>query len=353
MSTSDDPPIEEDDPRRVLAAAEPASYFRSIAELARSDDGSVLQSLAFSRDLPYHHPECVVVEPRPQGRDEVRLFSHAGYRDFEEVLGSAFADAGVSHLLNDLHHRLIHDHGNVALITNHGQIIDIALVMAAATLALTDPEQKFGILDEHITLSDLAHRSNVLVSRMVTTRQAFGVPAIEVLQHMCRVFLSVPQTNSRRRSRLTPELVRANNELMRAALADQLAGGGQLLAMAASGSQDISLAANLVQRVRATWKQRRGEDPDPAPSLHLQPLYRGTISMMLDVRDILPIAISLDPAHPACEIGAITRVRDSDDCHQVMEWIAAAHGAKTGINTVYHRHEDALLTQVRAVLRPG
>lgn len=350
---SDDSPLDANDPRRVLVAAEPVSYFRSIAELARSDDGSVLQPLPFSRELPYHHPECVIVEPRPQGRDEIHLFSHAAYRDFDAVLGSAFADPAVAHLLNDLHHRLVHDHGNVALVTNHGQIIDIALVLAAASLALTDPERTFGVLAEHMDLRDLAHRSNVVVSRMVTTRQAFGIPAIEVLQHMCRVFLSVPQTNSRRRSRLTPELVRANNDLMRTALADQLGGGGQLLAMAASGSQDISLAANLVQRLRATWKQRRGEDPDPAPSLHLQPLYRGTISMMLDVRDVLPIAISLDPTHPACEIGAITRVRDSDDCHQVMEWIAAAHGAKTGINTVYHRHEDALLTQVRAVLRPG
>ncbi len=335
----------------VLTAVDPATYHRSIAELARPDDGSVLGMLAYDENLPYHDPRCVVVEPVPRGRDEIALFGNAAYRGFDSVLVEAFADPAVAHLLNDLHHRLVHEGANVALVTNHGQIIDIALVLGALVMALSDPERSYGVLGESATLEEISARSNVLVSRMVTTRQAFGIPAIQVLEHFTRTFLSIPQTASRRRSRLTPELVRANNDVMRRELDRRLDGGGQLVAMAASGSQDLSLAANLAQRVQASWRQFRGEEPRETPSLHLQPLYRGTISLMIQTRDVLPVSLSLEPAHPSCVIGPITRVRDDDDCHRVMEWIADAHEQATGVHTVYHRAEDPLLEQIRAVLR--
>lgn len=335
----------------VLAEVDPAAYHRSIAELARPDHGSVLGMLPYDESLPYHDPRCVVVEPQPRGRDEIALFGNAAYRGFDSVLVDRFADPAIGHLLNDLHHRLVHEGANVALVTNHGQIIDIALVLGALVMALSDPERSYGVLGESATLEEIASRSNVLVSRMVTTRQAFGIPAIQVLEHFTRTFLSIPQTASRRRSRLTPELVRANNAVMRRELDRRLAEGGQLVAMAASGSQDLSLAANLAQRVQASWRQFRGEEPRESPSLHLQPLYRGTISLMIQTRDVLPVSLSLEPAHPAVVIGPITRVRDDDDCHRVMEWIAGAHEDSTGIHTVYHRAEDPLLEQIRAVLR--
>lgn len=339
-----------DEARQALQDTDPVAYYRNVAELARTGHGSLLQPLDYDPDLPFHAPTCVVCEPRSENREVLQLFARAAYRDFDRVLMSAFADPGVAHLLNDVFHRLTVDDINVALITNHGQIIDIALVLGALVLAMTDPERSFGVLGRHCDLEELVPRMNVLVSRMVATRQAFGMPTIEVLQRLCRVFLSVPQTTSRRRSRLTPELVRANNVVMRHALDHQLHRGGQLLAMAASGSQDLSLASNLVRQVRHQWRLRRGEEPGPAPSLHLQPLYRGTVTLMLQARYVLPVAISLDPAHPAVVLGALTHVQTEDDCHRTMDWIAEAHEEATGVNTVYHRHEDDLLTQVRNLI---
>jgi hypothetical protein len=47
----------------------------------------------------------------------------------------------------------------------------------------------------------------------------------------------------------------------------------------------------------------------------------------------------------------MTRVRTAEDCHAVMEWVAAAHQERTGVTTIYHHHEDPLLVQVRDVLR--
>ncbi len=350
MSESEPP----DDPlqraRDLLAAADPASTYRSMAGLARSSHGSVLQALPYSAALPFHDPACVVIEPKPDGYDTPHLYARATYRDFDKVLLAPFQSAESAHLLTEVFHRLTIDGSNIALVTNHGEIVDIALVLAALFLALCEPSRTFGVLGERADLDDIASRCNVLVSRMVTTRQAFSVPAVEVLSSMCRSWFSIPQTASRRRVRIDPELVRANNLVMRHELHELLDGGGQLLAMAASGSQDLSLAANLVQRVRATWRQRRGVEPD-GPSLHLQPLYDGTIHLMTTCGYVIPMAISLDATHPACVIGGMSRVREPEDCHAVMDWIASAHQEATGITTIYHHHEDPLLRQVRDVLR--
>jgi hypothetical protein len=211
------------------------------------------------------------------------------------------------------------------------------------------PQRTFGVLGERTTLDQTADRCNVLVSRMVATRQTFNVPALQVLQSGTRVYLTVPQTASRRRSKLDGDLARANNLVMRHELDQRLSGGGQLLAMAASGSQDLMLP-KLMQKARATWRQRRGDDPGEATTLHLQPLYDGTISLMRSCRYVLPVAISLDPATPACVIGGLTLVRENDDCHRIMDWIALSHQEATGVPTIYHWHEDDLLTQVRAFL---
>ncbi len=335
--------------RDLLSDADPVAYYRMLTGLVRASHSSVLQELPYNPALSFHDPSVVVVDPEPTSVETIELYARAAYPDFDKVLYSAFADSDIDQTLTALYHLLVNEGANVVLVTNHGQIIDIALVIGALTAAMLEPGRSFGVLGDRITLEDLADRSNVLVSRMVTTRQAFSVPALQVLQSATRTFLTVPQTASRRRAKLDTALVRANNVLMRSELDQRLAKGGQLLAMAASGSQDLTLP-QLMQKARATWRQRRGDDPGEAPTLHFQPLYDGTISLMQSCRYVLPVAICLDPATPACVIGGITRVREKDDCHRIMDWIAHAHQEATGIPTIYHWHEDDLLTQVRAFL---
>ena len=62
------------------------------------------------------------------------------------------------------------------MVTNHGQIHDIAVVFAALVVAMCRDEQTYGVLGEHLDLEELAPRANVLVSRMVATRQVFDLP---------------------------------------------------------------------------------------------------------------------------------------------------------------------------------
>lgn len=333
----------------LLAGANAEATYRAMLSLVRTGHDEILQTLPFNPSLEFHDPRCVKVDPEPQGLDTIALYARAAFPHFDRVLLDPIDDSRYDHLLNHLQSLLFVENANVAVVTNHGQVIDIALVMAALYMSLCREDRTFSVLDRSVDLADLAPRSNVLVSRMVTTRQALGVPAMQVLQVATRTFLTIPQTASRRRARLDRELVRANNVVMRHELDQQLAEGGQILLMAASGSQDVTLAAGLIQRARESWLHRRGEEPPENGTLHLQPLYDGTMTLMETCDYVLPIAMSLDPGAPCCVLGQMTKITERDDCHRVMEWIAAAHEDETGIPTVYHWHEDDLLTQVRVI----
>jgi hypothetical protein len=342
-------PIEE--ARQLLASTDPAAYYKALSGLARQGHHSVLQPLPYNPALEFHDPTCVVIEPRPANTDTIELYANAAYPEFPWLV-ERFRDPVNAERLDALYQLVFNDGANVAVVTNHGQIIDIALVGGAMIDAMCSAGRQFGVLGEDLEVEDMAVRMNVLVSRMVTTRMAFNIPAMQVLQCGARTFLSVPQTHTRRRAKLDPALVRANNQLMRHELDLRLSEGGQILAMAASGSQDLSVAVEMVQKVKAQWRQLRGVEPDDSrETVHLQPLYDGTINLMLGCRFVLPIAVSLDPARPALEVGSLTRVREKNDCHRIMEWIADAHQAATGLPTIYHRQEDDLLTQVRSIVK--
>lgn len=335
--------------RAVLADTDPVSYFRSLRSLVRDNHSSVLGPLDYNEELSFHDPSQVVVPVAVTNADTTLLYARAAYPEFDEVILAAFTDPTRRDLLVAIYDMLFVEGRNIALVTNHGQIIDIALVVAALFLAMSDEAMEYGVLGQRITPEEIGDRCNTLVSRMVATRQAFGIPALQVTQHAMRVFLSLPQTASRRRAKIDPALVRANNALMRFELEGQLAKGGQLLAMAASGSQDLTIP-QLMSKARAAWRSRRGDDPGEEPTLHLQPLYNGTMSLMRSCDYVLPVAVSLDSRCPAVVVGSMTRLTEDDDCHRVMDWIALAHQEATGIPTIYHQPGDDLLTQVRSLI---
>ena len=343
-------PPEVTDAKALLEGVDAPGFHRAMGKLARSSQSSILGPLPYSAAYEFHDPTVVAVEPEPAGTETVAVYCRAAYPDFDQVLLRAFSDPALDPVLTEIFHLLTSEESNVAIVTNHGQIIDIALVMGAFTVAMCDPSRTFGVLGEHADPVAMAERNNVVVSRMVATRQALGLPAVQLLQSGTRVFFSVPQTHSRRRAKLEPEVVRATNTVMRHELDVQMSLGGQVLAMAASGSQDLSAAAGMARKARAAWKQRRGEEAPESATLHLQPLYNGTINLMLGCRYVLPVAINLEPGTQACVVGSVTRVRTAEDCHRTMDWIADAHQRATGVPTLYHSHEDDLLTQVRGLL---
>ena len=344
-------PLTPDSARELLEGCDHEAFYRSVASLARPGHGSVIQTMEFDSELGFHRADCVTVEPKPQGLDALHLYAKAAWPSFDEDVLASFMRPENAVTLADTFYRLTEEGGNVALVTNHGEIIDIAVVLAGFVIGSIHRGAQFGVLGEDVTVDGYVPHMNLLVSRMVASTAAFGLPTMNVLQSLCRTYLSVPQTVSRRRAKIDSTLARASNVLARHELAQQLDRGGQLLAMAASGSQDLRLASGLIAKVRSNWRTMRNEEPREQPSLHLQPLYDGTINLMLATRYVLPIAVSLNRSHPACVLGQLTRVRSAQDCHDVMHWIAETHQHTTKVVTVYHQQEYALLDQVRTVMR--
>ncbi len=116
---------------------------------------------------------------------------------------------------------------------------------------------------------------------------------------------------------------------MRHELGERLAKGASCWRWPRSGSQDLMLP-KLMQKARAAWRQRRGDDPGETTTLHLQPLYDGTINLMRSCKYVMRSPSAWTPPRRRVVIGGLTRVREKDDCHRIMDWIALAHQEATG-----------------------
>ena len=115
-----------DQARRRLADADPAAVYRSMAGLVRSSH-TLLQPISYSASLAFHQPTCVAVEPEPSTAEAIHLYGRAAYPHFDRDLVDTLASPTLDHLMTEVYHLLVAEGRNIALVTNHGQIIDIAL----------------------------------------------------------------------------------------------------------------------------------------------------------------------------------------------------------------------------------
>jgi hypothetical protein len=202
---------------------------------------------------------------------------------------------------------------NLVIATNHGNLIDIALVEAAVYSILDKQNYKF--------------KTGIIISKMVAML-AFklgedAAPCADVLKLLCDdVFLSFPRSDSIRKSRfsiLRPGEIDKHNKTMRNMVKQKLDDGGMLLALAPSGSKD---------------KESQSE-----PGTYtLGPLGSGTLALMTHPRTyVLPIAIWLEGEEPFMEVCDIPKLITKDeDAHEMMDVISnsLSRGVE-GINFCY------------------
>ena len=129
---------------RLLEEADPAAYHKSISGLLRTGPGALLQPMPYSAARPYHHPSCVVVEPDQTGIETVELYCHAAYPEFDQHLARPFDAPELDHLIANVYHGLVYEGINIALVTNHGQLHDIALVLSALSLGVVLVSNRLG-----------------------------------------------------------------------------------------------------------------------------------------------------------------------------------------------------------------
>lgn len=311
----------------ILRNYEPEEVYRLQASLSgRHAKKSLFRTMAFNPRQPFHRPENVVFAPvQPTWANEAIVpFGPAVHPGFKVIL-EAWQRA--SDLLAIVAGEMRMHGRNYTLVTNHGALFDIALVLGALRIKI----------EKWLEPELFTEQSAVIVSagvrplEVVLTVKGVEVvlPAIEVLQYFTRVLTSYPTTLSVKNVNFDPHLVSAANELVRLSHAELLQGGGQLMAMAPSASEDRLLSDGK----------------------HMQPLKNGTMDLMLNTW-ALPVAITLDGDEPpACTILEPRWLDSYKACHDMMEAIAHQCHRQSLLEHRYHRkpnlYEKALVAYAR------
>ncbi|MEI6481499.1 MAG: hypothetical protein WCO19_04310 [Candidatus Saccharibacteria bacterium] len=215
---------------------------------------------------------------------------------------------------------------NVLIATNHGEIYDIAIILSAIRVALAG----------HLTDQDrepiAADRFNIIVHRMISQLGVAGdhdptkiAPALSILKLVGEIYLSFPNTETSKKARLPQGLSKYCNKQMLSALSLKLSMGGQILAIAPSGSKDESV------------RDRLGK-----PRKVIKPVNSGTYALMRADRTwVLGVGVSLDQKNgPSFSVSELTQCQSDDDCREVLNSIAAHHSKLTGIKTIFAERQS-------------
>ena len=221
---------------------------------------------------------------------------------------------------------------NVAVITNHGEIYDIGLVLGALRVSLARLAAEWG----EQPLPDSCF--NIILHRMlsqlgVRSKDGNQASAVSILQLVGNIFLSFPRTESSKKSTaaIPAELIDACNAKMLAELDKQLSEGGQILAFAPSGSKDEPGRNRFGQRIKV-----------------IKPVNKGTFSIMQRPgTKVLAVSVHVDgPDKTSCIISELTSCNSDAECIALLNSIAENHTKLSGIETRF-ASSQAMLEKFR------
>lgn len=213
----------------------------------------------------------------------------------------------------------------ICLLMAHDDITDVAKVEAEILIALCEYHASLHCGDDspewplacNEYYKGSADRFHIIISTIVRSIAALGVPATDVLRKIGWVHFSFPQTESVKLAEFDRSLIRTTNQLMLDSLNDCLRQKGGLLTIAGPGSVDKQVVTNGV-KIR-----------------HIQPVRIGTYQLVSDMV-IVPVAAKLIGNKTFVEFGRWYKPSKMQDVHQMMHWIASASYVMTGQPTYYH-----------------
>jgi hypothetical protein len=259
-----------------------------------------------------------------------------GMESFIEAYGELFID-GFSKITNEFYENKplldsmrekLDSAENIIVVTNHGEIYDIAVILASLRVALGRH------LQDNAEQPLSADRFNIIVHRMISQ---IGLPdehdpnntapALSILQLIGETYLSFPRTENAKKARIPHALDKTCTELMLSKLSNKMSQGGQVLAFAPSGSKDESL------------RDRFGKSRKV-----IKPVNSGTHRLMRQEKTwVLGVGVALDQKDgAACSISDLVQCNTDEECHQLLESIADRHTLLTGIKTFYARKQADL-----------
>jgi hypothetical protein len=274
------------------------SVYSKIEELAQGNLSDLLQYMAYDKNKPYHSLSTCSLGTIPISNSELGPLGPAAHRNFDVIRPAWRLHEDMMCFMAG---EISRSGTNFTIVTNHSNVIDIALVLGGLRLEIVRFLSRYG-MDEN----DFSANSGIVISRGITTTQIslygmdYTLPTVEAIQLFSNVFFSFPTTISVRSKNFPSDLVKLSNELTKLEIDKFKSGGGTVMAIAPSASKDKFFAHGV----------------------HMQPLKNGTMDMMRGW--VIPVAISIDNNEPACDILPWRYVDTYTDCHDTMREIAKA-----------------------------
>lgn len=296
--------------RELLTGYDDRAVYEVLRELGgRNTQPGGLELMDYQADLPFHQLEHALVPPTPIRNAELAEYGPAAHPHFD-VISPAWREH--PDLLRTIAGEvsLPSDGRNFTVVTNHSNVIDIALVLGALRLEI----------EPWLDPMEFSQKSTLIISRGITATSIklkklnLIMPAVAALQLFTHVGFSFPTTPTVRSKGFPDGLVPLANELIKLELEIRLRGGSHILGVAPSASKDLVFSEKV----------------------HMQPLHHGTMQLMRGW--LIPVAVTLDGEEPACKVLPHRYVRDDTDCHQAMHEIARECHRQTLVPHKYHDH---------------
>ncbi|MDB5163570.1 MAG: hypothetical protein JWS12_187 [Candidatus Saccharibacteria bacterium] len=248
--------------------------------------------------------ETVHLPPAPSKFEEIHWLADAANPTLAPYTREFFSKQ--QPFMGTIRH-LLENSVNVTNVTTHVNIADVAHYMAGWI--------------EAMEIEDWQERNALGISRGVTTIEAFGMAASEVVQKLGHVFLSFPRTPTTEGMKIDQQLVDTNNSRMRKEVKkwDHTDLAHRLPVIPKSKGKTKHLAWE-----GKTAEIEIGEQGKPE-RVRLGTVSDGTIDMVRD--GIVVPSVIWDGDDPEIIIGDITRVTNREDVNRVQNWqrLALAH----------------------------
>jgi len=197
----------------------------------------------------------------------------------------------------------------IMIITNHAELADVAMVMAAFLCEVGDP--------------GLIRGTRLFVGPIVKELEVTGDPVISALQESSGVFVAFPDTDNTdkkiQEELLDPTLKSETNKAMLKEFMAQMGRGEIALSVVAvSGSTDDKTKSGLTI---------------------MKKVSQGTAALARKYHDyVLPVAISMGGDRIGFEVGDLQSLHQEKSIHDVMEGTLAPMYARTsGKKVIYER----------------
>lgn len=240
------------------------------------------------------------IEGSPHHAGAVEIIATSAENRFPEYMQGL--QSSENKKIVDFSGEILKSGGNIMLVTNHGDTVDIGLAHAGFYAALDR--------------ADYRMKTGMIISKMITRvayildKNSPAIPATDALKLICDdVFLSFPRTESMRRSKMfsfIPDHIDNHNRKLRGDIEQRQDEGGYLLAVAGSGTTDKP-------------------SKDDENTYEMGQLSQGTIDMMKHPHTlVVPMAVWLKDEKAVFEFCSNPRaVSNEAEAHKVMQDIAA------------------------------